>query len=114
MILGALWYSPILFGKQWMKLSGQKMKKGGMNTACLVAFIANLVMAYVVAVLLGLLDLTSFGDASRLLFWAWLGLMVPIMLNATLWEKKPWGLLWLNAAYYLVGLFVMAGVLLNM
>lgn len=121
MILGALWYSPVLFGKQWMKLSGYTMKDlekakkdGGMGMKYFLAFVANLVMAYVVAVLIDLLDLASFGDAARVLLWLWLGLMVPILLNLTLWDKKPWGLLWLNASYYLVGLFVIAGVLLWM
>ena len=50
MIIGALWYSPLLFGKLWMKLSGMtekqlnEAKKKGMGKMYLVAFIGVLLI----------------------------------------------------------------------
>ena len=50
MVLGALWYSPILFGKLWAKLSKfteediEKAKKKGMTKNYILNFISLFVM----------------------------------------------------------------------
>ena len=55
MIVGALWYSPLLFGNVWMKLMGlgrkqlQAAKKKGMGKSYFLSFVALLVMAYVIS-----------------------------------------------------------------
>ena len=54
--IGALWYSPLLFGKVWMQLmnlskeSLEKAKEKGMAKKFAVAFAAMLVMSYILAV----------------------------------------------------------------
>jgi len=55
MLIGAFWYSPLLFGKLWMRLSGltekqlNEAKKKGMGKLYFIAFIGILVMSYVLA-----------------------------------------------------------------
>lgn len=44
-------------------------------------------------------------------FWIWLGFVVPVMAGDTLFAKKPMGLLWIGAGYYLVQLLVMGAIL---
>jgi UDP-N-acetylmuramyl pentapeptide phosphotransferase/UDP-N-acetylglucosamine-1-phosphate transferase len=58
MIIGMSWYSTMLFGKEWMKLSGitpakaKQSKKKGMGKSIGLGFIAGIVMAYVIAYIL--------------------------------------------------------------
>lgn len=121
-IIGAIWYSPILFGKQWMKLSEytnkdvDKAKKDGkMGLRYSVMFLSTLVMSYVLAVFV---DLTtgaaSYGSyALGLLtgFWLWLGFLATTMLSMVLWNNKPFALYPVMAAHYLVALAVRGGIL---
>src|SRR2546422_5872351 len=56
-VLGAFWYSPILFARQWMQAQGYtpekiaEMKKRGVTRAYVVSALCYFVMAYVVALL---------------------------------------------------------------
>src|SRR5438445_13605562 len=56
-VLGAFWYSPILFARQWMQAQGYtpekiaEMKKRGVTRAYIVSALCYFVMAYVVALL---------------------------------------------------------------
>ncbi len=52
MIIGAIWYSPRVFGRMWMRLTGKTMDQmAGQNAgrAYLVTFFGSLVMAWVLA-----------------------------------------------------------------
>jgi len=116
-VLGMLWYSPVLFGKQWMKLSGLgkkdigKAKKKKMTGIMLTAFIANLVMAWVFLYLLGMLGYSDVLSGIVLGFLVWIGFFATTMLGSVLWEGKPWGLYVINAGYQLVNLVVIGAVL---
>ena len=117
MIIGSLWYSPMLFGGIWMKLSGIKMKnarkakKKGMGKAYFLAFIGALIMACVLAHFLKYVGATGIGDALQLASWIWLGFIAPIQLGIVLWEGKPVKLYLINTLYYLVVFIVMSIVL---
>ena|SRR2546429_365465 len=53
-VLGAFWYSPVLFARQWMQAQGytqekvEEMKKKGMTRAYAVSVLCYIVTAYVV------------------------------------------------------------------
>ncbi len=55
LVLGGLWYSPALFGKQWQKLAGlsDEQMAGGNARIFGLAFVLSLVAAYVFAMFLG-------------------------------------------------------------
>ncbi len=114
MVIGALWYSPALFGKQWtklMKMSDEdvrQVKKKGMQKEYLVMFIAALVMAYVFAHFIVLLGVVS---AIELAFWIWLGFIATTSLGSILFEGKSSTLYLINTSYYLVSLIVMGFIL---
>lgn len=118
MVIGALWYSPLLFGNLWMKLSGlthekiNKMKREGkVGRSYLLTFIATLVGAYVLAHFVSYVGAQGFWNGVQLGFWAWLGFMVPITLNDFLWGDRSFKLFLLNACHHLVAIVVMAGIL---
>lgn len=115
-ILGMLWYSPLLFGKIWMKLAGisqQSMKGKGLTppVAMFLGFLANLVVAYVLAHFLNLFGATTWQSGFELAFWAWLGFTTVTQLGSFLWEGKPFSLFLLNTTYSLANLMLMSAVI---
>ena len=118
MILGFLWYSDVLFGKQWRHLMGwthesmEHAKKKGMTRVYVWGFIFELVTAYVLAHFLILAEVANVGGLKALVFWAWLGFMLPVLAGSVLWENKSLKLLVINALYRLLALFVMGAVIL--
>lgn len=117
MVLGFLWYGP-LFGKIWMKAMGytekdaEKMKKeGGMGKIYGVALISAFVMAYVLAVFIGLLGANTAAAGAQVGFWAWLGFIATKSLTDVLFEGKNWTAYYLSIGYQLVSLLVMGAIL---
>lgn len=119
MVLGAVWYSPPIFGNLWMKLSGmsheqlEHSKKKGMAVSYLVAFIALLVTAYVLAHYVNYAGAKTFQDGLWAGFWPWLGFVAPITIGMVLWENKPLSLWVLHNVHHLISLLIM-GVILTM
>jgi hypothetical protein len=117
MALGMLWYSPVLFGKQWMALSGrtpadmEAAKQKGMTGSYIVAFIGALVMAYVLSYIVDYAHAETIVEGAQAGFWSWLGFIATTQLGIVLWEGKPKSLYMINAGYYLVSLLIMGAIL---
>ena len=78
MVLGSFWYSPILFGKQWMRLVGMTEKEikqgsGDMKKLYISSYIVSFIAAYVMAVFIQNLGIVTATGGAQLGFWAWLG-----------------------------------------
>tara|TARA_Y100000034_G_C6696733_1_gene307049 strand:- start:170 stop:586 length:417 start_codon:yes stop_codon:yes gene_type:complete len=114
MIIGFAWYSPALFGKQWMKLTGirpSKKDKEGMGTKMLVAFIAELVLAFVLLGIIKWAGVITIGGALAVGFITWLGFVATMTINEILWQKKPFQLYILNNTHNLFKFLVVAIIL---
>lgn len=116
MIIGSLWYSPLLFGKQWIKLSkmtNETMEAGkkGMPKKYAWSFVSALVMAFVLARIVDYAGATTFASGALLGFWIWLGFIATVTLNMVLWSGKPLKLYALDNAHHLVSLIIMSAVL---
>ena len=114
--LGFFWYSPMAFGKQWMKLSGisakqTKAKKNSMMSNMLVGFISTLVMAYVLANFVSVLNITTWLNGAIAGFWIWLGFVGTVTLGGVLWKGEPVKLWVLNNAHNLLSLAVMGAII---
>ena len=115
-ILGAVWYSPVLFGRQWMKLMGinQKDSKTMHKTAWkgyVGMFITLLVMAYILAHFVAYTEATTFLLGAVTGFWIWLGFLATTMMGSIFWENKSFRLYLINVGHYLVVLLLMGGIL---
>ncbi|MBX4196521.1 DUF1761 domain-containing protein [Candidatus Pacearchaeota archaeon] len=120
MVLGMFWYSS-LFGNYWSRTTFGKsmaemkkdMKKNPkpMGRLYLTAFIASLIMAYVLAHFVQYVGATSFSGGMQLGFWVWLGFVAPVQLSIVLWEGKPLKLYLVNTGHYLVYLLITGGLL---
>lgn len=116
MVIGSLWYSPLLFGNTWIKLMGwkeseMKEKSKGAAGAMVGMFIGTLVTAYVFAHFTEYLALTTVQEGIQIAFWIWLGFVVPVCMSAVLFEGKAWKLFFINVFYYLVSFAAMGAIL---
>lgn len=110
--IGALWYSPVLFGKEWMALmkfdakdcSSENMK--GIWKSYIIHFIANLITYIVLGFLVAATVASTSLDASFFAFVAWLGFVAPVGVSEILWSKKPFKLVLINVMCSLVCLLI--------
>ena len=115
--IGAFWYSPAAFGKQWAAMMGwseakmrERMKKAT-GTSYFVAFLGNVVMAFVLAQLIANIGVVTMGAAVVLGIWVWLGFIATTFLNSVLWEGKSWQFYSINTSYQLVSIVIMSLIL---
>ena len=117
-LLGAVWYSPVLFAKQWMHAHGytaekvEEIKKKGVTRAYAVAAVCYLVMAYVLALLASYTQATSLAQGLWLGFLVWLGFAATLGLTANMFSDKPVAVWVIDAGYQLAYLLVM-GVIVS-
>ncbi len=124
MVLGFVWYSPMLFGNAFMKSMGWdpndtkrmgEMKKG-MGATYMMMFFGTLISAYVLAQFLTLTQAIDMSDALKVGAMAWLGFMFPVLIGSTLFSGRTdngkWVLYAINAGHYLVGILLMSTILI--
>ena len=118
MMVGFFWYSPLLFAKPWMKMSGmtkEKIAKSNMTKTYGISFVVGLVTAFVLAYGMGLsIDFFHYsglltGISSAI--WIWLGFVMPVQLTSWLFDGKSFSLFLINTGYQLSSLIVMGVVI---
>lgn len=114
--IGALWYSPMLFGKHWVAFNGYTPEKiealrKGAGRAYGISFVCYLVMAAVFAVLLRITHITALVAGMKLGFLLWVGFVATVGLTANLYSDKSIKAYLLDAGYQLVFLVVMGFIL---
>ncbi len=116
-VVGGLWYSPLLFGKMWMKemkatdADIKKAKEKGMAKEYALQFVGTFLTAYVFAHVLAYAEAVHVNEALQGAFWMWLGFIVPLQIAAIAWTKKSWTWFAIDGGHYLVSLLAMAVVL---
>ncbi|OGY85124.1 MAG: hypothetical protein A3F54_04325 [Candidatus Kerfeldbacteria bacterium RIFCSPHIGHO2_12_FULL_48_17] len=117
MVLGGIWYSPMLFGKMWAKEMGwngeemKKRQKEGAMKGYIVMFIGALVMQYILAHFVQYTDADTFMLGATTGFWLWLGFIVTIMVPNIFWEGKSMRAVSINVLYQLINLLIAGGIL---
>ncbi len=117
MVVGMLWYSPIMFAKPWMKLTGMSdsnMKGTNMGKFMGTMFIISLVESYVLFNFERSFGVIAIHQALQLVLWAWLGFTAMTMAANYVAGKKPKNLFLIDASYHLVNLAVMSVVILKL
>ena len=119
MILGFLWYSPILFARPWMRLMGidpddkaklAEMRKGA-GKLYAMSFIASLVSALVLAKIIDITSINSIFYGMKFGFFVWLGFVATVQLTGALFSKQPTKLFLINTGYQLVCYLAMGAIL---
>jgi hypothetical protein len=111
--LGALWYSPVVFGPAWCDLTGvgEKEMKAGLVKALIPDVIAAFVMAFVLVHAVHYAGATSLGQGAAVGFFNWLGFVAVATLGTVTFEKRPLKLYLINNAYWLIALLIMGAIL---
>lgn len=111
-VVGAVWYSPILFGTAWMKENGfteEEVRNANMGKAYFFAFVLTMIMAVNLAAFLGgSADLTWGLTAGALTGIGWISAGLGILY---LFEGKSMRLFLINAGYMTVILILMGGII---
>jgi hypothetical protein len=114
LVLGGIWYSPLLFAKPWQRLSGlsdERAKSGNMALIFGGAFVLSLIAAYVFGMFLGnsmpLAGAVGAGCAAGL---CWVGASYGINY---LFERRSLGLWLINAGYHTLQ-FTLFGLILGL
>lgn len=119
MALGFLWYSPVLFAKQWTKLMGytaesMKQAQKDMGTMYLLSTLSTLVTAFVLAQVFAWLQIGELVGALSTCFILWLGFIAPVQFTDVLFGRKLMNLFLINTGYQLAGMLVMGAVLFHL
>ena len=116
-VLGALWYSPLLFARPFVALKGwtpdqvAALQAQGHAGEVGAAFAVSLVTAYVLAHLVKFMGAETARAGLLTGFWLWLGFTATTNLSTVLFEGRPLGLYLINNGYHLVGLLGMGALL---
>ena len=109
MFLGALWYSPILFGNAWMKCIGRTPDTLGKPTVPMIgSIIASLLMAVGVSLLFSILGISDL--KTTFLIGTILGLLIifPALLSDNLFCGWGYQLLFIQSGYRALSVFLMS------
>ena len=114
LVLGGIWYSPMLFANAWQRaagLSDEQAKSGNMAMIFGGAFVLSLIAAYVFGMFLGnsmpLAGAVGAGFSAGL---CWVGFAFGINY---LFERRPFGLWAINAGYHTLQ-FTLFGLILGL
>lgn len=114
--IGALWYSPLLFHKLWVKTHGyseekvvQMRKTAGRSF--IVSLFCYVVMAFVLAVLVSYAGVSTVLQGAFLGLLVWIGFLATLGLTAHMFSEKPLSTYLIDVAYQLVYAVVMGVIL---
>ena len=113
-VLGAIWYSPAVFGSRWMKHAwGQEEIQK--STPKAAAYIGELIISFILAYILTLF--IEIAQARKLLegivvsLWIWVGFIATTHFSAVLWARKTLKSFFIHAGFMLFGLLLMGAII---
>lgn len=113
MVLGFVWYSKLLFGRQWQRLVGlsDDRMKSGMTVAMvgmlITAFIQNYALGHFIWYTKALTIMTGMQTG----FWLWLGFIATVGLSQVFFAKQSVKLWMIASGYQLVMLLINGAIL---
>jgi hypothetical protein len=119
MVVGFLWYSPLLFAKPWMREMGydpndkaktEEMKKTA-GPAYAGSMVASLISAFILALFLHWLRAESLHFGLSVGFHVWLGFVATVQFTNALFMKQSMRLFAINTGYQLVCYLAMSAIL---
>ena len=107
-ILGYVWYMPMVFGKRWEAAGGNALPTGTpppMTIAYMV--VSALLAAYGLGLLFGGIGLVNGAIWGALI---WLYFVAPVTAGAVFFQGRSWMWWAITAGYWLVGLIIMGAI----
>lgn len=116
-VLGALWYSPLLFANRFialMRLTAEdlaRIEQQGAAKEIAIAFGSSLLTAFVLAHFVRYARATNLADGLKTGLWVCIGFVFTSNLATVIFENRPFGLYLINNGYHLVGFLLMGALL---
>lgn len=112
-LLGALWYSPVLFAKPWVEIVGRKMgeKPKGVVKGMIGSFVGDLLLAFTLNHFIIWSGASTIGWGAVIGFVAWLGFFVAVNYPQSIYEGRPFKYFLINNGYWLIGLLCVGALL---
>lgn len=115
-VLGALWYSPMLFGKAWVAANGLTSEKieamrASAPRAYAVSFLCNVVMAGALCVLLQRIGIVSWLTGAKLGGLVGVGFAATLGLTAHMFSDRKLSAWAIDASHQLAQLVLMGAIL---
>ena len=113
-ILGAAWYSPALFAKEWMRLleiTREPGRRDGLLLGMTASFFGDFVISFVLANIIVWAQIATFARGTVIGVLMWIGFIAAPNLPQGLYENRPFKLFAINSGYWLLGLAIVGGIL---
>ena len=119
MVIGFLWYSPLLFARPWMRAMGydpdDKAKlaemQRGVGLMYAGAMLASLASAFVLAKIIQITTVNAALYGMKVAFAVWIGFVTTVQFTSFLFERKPFKLYAINTGYQLACYLAMGAIL---
>jgi hypothetical protein len=118
MIIGFVWYSPILFAKPWMLAMGydpedkvriaEMQKTAGPKYG--ISFLASLLTAFVLGKFMLHFGISTYFYGAKVGFEVWIAFVLTVQLTDKLFSNRPLKLFLINTGYQFVCYLVMGAV----
>jgi len=105
-VASSVWYSPFLFGRPFLELSGATASPQPSPAKALLELLRTFVLGYVIARLMIRLNVISLKDALEFGLWLWVGFPVILLTGSILWQNVPWQLAAIHSGDWLVKLLL--------
>jgi hypothetical protein len=112
MVLGALWYSPILFAEPWMRAVGRTREElGDASIGYLLSAIGAFLSAYVLARIVKWAEVDDLWNGALVGVFVWAGFVATALGVTTFFAGRSRTLWLINSGYQLVSLVLMGALL---
>ena len=110
-VLGALWYSPLLFADRWMRAVGRTREElGDAALGYLLTAVGALVTSYALARVVRWAEVDDVWNGALVGGLVWVGFVATVLAVTTYFGGKPRALWLINAGYQLVALVLMGAI----
>ncbi len=111
MVVGALWYSPILFARPWMRAVGRSPEElTGASLGYGLSALMAVVTSYALARIVRWAEVDDLWNGALVGALAWLGFVATILAVSTYFGGRPRTLWAIDAAYWLVSLVMLGAI----
>jgi hypothetical protein len=111
MVLGALWYSPALFARPWMRAVGRTEEElTGAQLGYLISAVGALLMSYMLARIVRWAEVDNLWNGALVGLHVWLGFVATVLAVTTYFGGRPRQLWFINAGYQLVALVLVGAI----
>jgi hypothetical protein len=113
-VIGGIWYSPLLFVKPWLKMSGvdKQVFDAGLPKALLGDLFSAIAIALVLNQVMRWSGVIGLGSGLLVSVFIWVGFVVSVLITQVTYERRPFAFFAISAGYRFVTLMAM-GVILS-